>query len=798
MLKFASQVAHQLRSPMAAAGALLRALQDDYGGPLTEKQKDVIARAIARCDQAVDTSEQMMAIARVLNRDGVEPEVVDLEAVVRRKEQRYATISARRNVSLSIQILLDDPYISIAPAMLDQALDSVLDNAFKYTPDHGHIRLTVATGPSTDTVRISVADSGVGIPKAEQDKVATAFFRTSTARGSSRPGTGLGLALVKAVVDAAGGQLSIGDSDLGGAEITFDLPAAEAPTPATGGPAAPRPPRILIIGGVAAGPKAASKIIRMMPHAEVTLVEREKSLAYAGCGLPFYVSGRVTDQRELMSTPLGMVRDSVFFRNVKNVRVMDQTEALRIDRDARRVLIRDRRNDREAWLEYDKLLLATGARPMTLDVPGSDLDNIFTLHGVRDAEGIRATLAQTRAHDVVIVGGGLIGVEATEALVRKGCRVTIAEKDDRILNSLDPEIAGLIALHMEAHGVKILTGTAVESFRGDGGVQAVVTSRGELTADMVILSIGVSPNVALAADAGLDIGETGAIHVDARQQTSDECIYAAGDCSESVHLVTGKRCNIPRGSTAQKQGRVAAVNMAGGEDAFPGVLGSTVCKVFDYCVGWTGLSEQAAREAGFETVSVLAPAPDRAHFMPACQTILMKLVADAKTGRVLGCQVTGAGAGDKRLDVAAMAIAGEMTVDQLANVDLCYAPQYSEAMDNVHTAANIARNKLAGYMTGIAPSELHAMMDAKDDFVLLDVRSPREYERVRLPGATLMPLGALRGRMGELPPDTPIIAFCSISLRGYEAALVLRAAGFRDVRVLDGGIEMWPYERLYG
>jgi len=241
---------------------------------------------------------------------------------------------------------------------------------------------------------------------------------------------------------------------------------------------------------------------------------------------------------------------------------------------------------------------------------------------------------------------------------------------------------------------------------------------------------------------------------------------------------------------------VAAVNICGGDEAFPGVLGSTVCKVFDYCVARTGLNESAACELGYEVVTALAPAPDKAHFMPEAKLLMLKLVVDAKSRRLLGAQAVGPGAGDKRIDVAAMAITAGMTVDQLANADLCYAPPYAPAMDNIITAANIARNKLDGFMVGISPEEVHRMMEEKKEFVFLDVRSPGEYERVRLPNSTLIPLGSLRGRLSELPKDKPIVTFCKISLRGYEAALILKAAGFSDVCVMDGGIAMWPYEKL--
>jgi len=553
--------------------------------------------------------------------------------------------------------------------------------------------------------------------------------------------------------------------------------------------------KVIVIGGVAAGPKVASRIIRLVPDAEVTVIEKGRLLSYAGCGLPYYISGVVKEQAELMCTPVGVVRDPVFFRNVKNVHVRNQTEAIKVDRPVKRVQVKDVNSGERSWLEYEKLVLATGGTPVVPPIPNVDLKNIFTLHGVHDAEGIKALLSEDKARDVVIVGGGLIGVEATEALVEGGCRVTVVEMLPQLLSMLDWEIAKLVEQHMESHGVKVLTNTKVESFEGNGQVSAVVTSQGRLPADAVVLAVGVRPAVGLARDAGLEIGTTGAIKVDQHMRTSDPDIYAAGDCVECVDLVTGKPCYVPLGSTANKQGRVAANNICGVEDTFPGVLGSTVCKVFDYCVARTGLTETTAFKLGYEVVRALAPAPDKAHFMPAAKPLLLKLVVEKKSRRLLGAQATGPGVGDKRIDIAAMAITAGMTVDQLANADLCYAPPYAPAMDNIITAANVARNKLDGRMTGVSAGEVHRMLEDEVDFVLLDVRSPAEYEKVRLRRSTLIPLGALRSRLDELPRDKEIITFCKISLRGYEAALILQAAGFEKVRVMDGGVAMWPFEK---
>jgi pyruvate/2-oxoglutarate dehydrogenase complex dihydrolipoamide dehydrogenase (E3) component/rhodanese-related sulfurtransferase len=383
-------------------------------------------------------------------------------------------------------------------------------------------------------------------------------------------------------------------------------------------------------------------------------------------------------------------------------------------------------------------------------------------------------------------------------LAEHGCRVTVVEKLPQILTMLDAHMVRLVEKHMESKGVRVLTDTTVEAFLPSPAdadrVGSVQTTRGAVPADLVILSIGVRPNVTLAKAAGLVLGEkTGAIRVDAQMCTSDPDIYAAGDCVEVRHLISGQAAFIPLGSTANKQGRVAANAICGIPDSFPGVVGSAVCKVFDFCVARTGLTEREARVAGCDVETVLSPSPDRAHFMPGAKLLMLKLVADRRTRKLLGAQAVGPGNGDKRIDVAAMALTAGMTVDQLAHADLCYAPPYAPAMDNILTAADVMRNKLDGFFKGISAEALRQELTSVNPPVLLDVRTPDEVKQMALPGSLLIPLGKLRERIEEVPRDRPVVCFCKVSLRGYEAARILQAAGYDNVRVLDGGLVMWPY-----
>ncbi len=558
--------------------------------------------------------------------------------------------------------------------------------------------------------------------------------------------------------------------------------------------------RIVIIGGVAAGTKAAAKARRLDQDAEIIILEKGAYVSYAGCGLPYYISGVVKERSDLMSTPVGVLRDPRFFEQVKDLKVLTLHEALSIDREKKEVEVEDLARGYVFRVPYDYLVLATGSIPFLPDIPGRDLEGVHRLQCIEDAEAIKSELEERKAKDVVIIGGGLISIESTENLVQAGCRVTVVEVLPQILGLLDEELALLVRQHMESKGVRVITGEKVLAIEGEGGrADGVVTENGRLHADFVIVAAGVRPNIKLASDAGLEIGKTGAIAVDRRMATSDPFIYAIGDCVENRCLVCQKNfySYTPLGSTANKHGRVAAINICGGNESFNGIVRTGILKVFDFNVARTGLSEREARDEGFDPVTVITAAPDKAHFFPTAQTIITKLIGDRKSGKFLGAQIIGPGDVDKRLNVAVTALTYGAKVEDFSNLDLPYAPPYSPAMDNIIEAANALRNKMEGRYRGIGPLEAKRVLQEEDVF-LLDVRSPQEYEEVRIPGSTLIPLGALRGRMDEVPRDRRVIAFCKSSLRAYEASLILAHRGYNNVWVLDGGLAAWPFEKKTG
>ncbi len=791
-LQLASLVAHQLKGPVATTSTILRTLLGEFAGPVSAKQRDMLQRALAQCEESLLVAKRLVAISKSAHDPREFVGSTDLATIVRKKCAGYANRAAETNMHLAVQIDAEPAWAVIEQAAAEEIVEALLSNAFKYTPDNGQIEVLVLFDQALQVYQLRVADSGIGIPQHAIEKLFKPFYRTPGARGSSRPGTGLGLAFVKAVVDATGGSVSVEKSHLGGAAFVLTFQAAGAPT--ADRPGGKPPLKVVIIGGVAAGPKAAAKVNRLDPHADVTIVEKGRLLSYAGCGLPYYIAGLVKEQSELMSSPVGIVRDIVFFQQVMNIHILNQTEALSIDRAKKQVLVKSLVDGTQALLDYDKLLLATGSVPIVPDIEGARLGRIFTLHGVTDAEGIKSALERGKARDVVIVGGGLIGLEVTEALVMRGCRVTIIEKFDQILRRVDPEIALLIEKHLESRGVRVLTSTVVKRFVGDerGMVAAVETSAGTYPANLCIIAVGNRPQVDLAAQAGLELGQTGAIKTNTRQQTSDEHIFAAGDCVECVDRITGKPCWVPLGSTANKQGRVAANNICGGEDHFAPILGTSACRIFGNTIALTGLTEKRARQSGFDVVSVLVPGPDQEHFVPGAGLLHLKIVVDRKSRRLLGVQATGRG-GDKRIDVAATAIGAGLTVDQVAQLDLGYAPPFGPVMDNLIMAANVARNKLDGLLDSLNPLAVKQLLDRGENCLFLDVRTQAEYDHVRLGETIFIPLASLRSRYHELDHNRLIIAVCNFSLRAYEAAIILREKGFEKVKVLEGGLEMWPF-----
>lgn len=552
------------------------------------------------------------------------------------------------------------------------------------------------------------------------------------------------------------------------------------------------PRRIVIIGGVAAGMKTACRLRRLDATAEITVIDRSKNISYGACPLPYYIEGLYDDLSEVRKTPAGVLRDETFFQNVKGFTTLTGMEATAIDREQQRVTIRRLDNGDLQQFPYDTLVLATGSNPIIPPLSGVELAGVLPLKTMEQAEQINQ-LADCAQH-AVVVGGGLIGLEVTEALVKRGVQVTLLEMKDQVMASaLDFGTAALVHRELRNNGVNLRLSEPLQRIEGHGKVERVITEQGSYPADLVLMAIGVRPETELAQAAQLQLGPTGAIAVNDQQQTSDPNIYAVGDCCESRDLLSGKQVYVPLGSTANKQGRVAANAICSRNDRFPGILGSLAVKVFDLNVARSGLSAEDAQLNGYDSVSLIASSPDITHLYPGNKPIIIKLIADQASRKLLGAQIVGPGVVDKRLDIVATALSLGATVDQLAQFDLCYAPPFSGAMDALLQAANALRNKLDGLADSMSPAQAYQLQQQGESVLLLDVRSPAEHDEIRIPGATLVPLGALRNKVEQLPKDQLIIPFCKLSLRGYEAQIILQQAGFTNVRYMEGGILAWPY-----
>ncbi|WP_319760792.1 FAD-dependent oxidoreductase [Maridesulfovibrio sp.] len=557
--------------------------------------------------------------------------------------------------------------------------------------------------------------------------------------------------------------------------------------------------KIVVVGGSAAGPKAAARSKRLDEGAEVTLLQKAPELSMASCGYPYYIGGNFDERDALLATPTGVVRDEGFFAAAKDVNARVNTEVTAIDRRNKTLACIDVITGEKSTVEYDKLVLCTGATPRRPPIPGIDLEGVRSLSEMRDADKLRELVDSGKVKDAVIVGGGLIGIEVCEALSNSGMNVNVVEMLSQLLMFLDWEIAKLVEKHVASKGVTVHTDNGVSEFIGENGkLTGVKLNDGSVVpCELAVVAIGVVPNTKLADEAGIELGGFGGIAVDDFMRTSDPDIYAAGDCVEINHRITGKKTFAPYGDLANLEARVVADNIArGNKHKFPGTVNSGICKVFDLSAGATGLSEQRAKAEGFNVVTATNASPDKPGFMGA-KLLVSKMVADADTGRILGFQCVGPGEVNRQLAEAAMAVMNGNTIYEIGMADLPYAPPFSLAIDHFITTAHILDNKIAGQMTGISNAQVKEKMDAGEKPFILDVRSPKEFEEMRLNiGENLIPLGKLRNSLDQLPQDkeTEIITFCKISMRGYEAQRVLEACGWTNVKVMEGGIMAWPFK----
>ncbi|HWP48457.1 MAG TPA: FAD-dependent oxidoreductase [Candidatus Limnocylindrales bacterium] len=541
--------------------------------------------------------------------------------------------------------------------------------------------------------------------------------------------------------------------------------------------------RILIVGGVAGGATCAARARRLCEQCEILIFDRGPYVSFANCGLPYYVGDVITTEENLL------VATPKLFKDRFNIEVYTETEVTRIDRYQKEIEVRDLKTGKIRREPYDALVLAVGAQPIRPPIPGIDLPGIFALRTIPDSRKIRK--AVENASQAVIVGGGFVGLEMAENLVRRGLSVTIVEMTNQVVPLLDPEMATFVAAHLQTNGVNLRLNSRVEGFypRSQGGLSVHTASGDKIDTDLVILSVGVRPETSLAKEAGLVLGEHGGIRVDDQMRTSDPNIWAVGDVVEVRDVITGNWQLVPLAGPAHRQGRIAAAAILGRTNAdihFRGVQGTAVCGVFGLTVAMTGASEKALKRAGIKNYQKIYLHPgSHVGYYPGAKPIHIKLLFSKDDGRILGVQAVGESDVARRVDVISMAIQMGGTVYDLEEAELCYAPQFGAAKDPVNLAGMIAANHLRGDLPLADWEELN-----KVDVQLIDVRSVAEYERSHIAGAKNIPIDELRSRLGELSKDREVWLVCGVGQRAYYATRVLLQNGFK-VRNLSGGMQTY-------
>ena len=536
--------------------------------------------------------------------------------------------------------------------------------------------------------------------------------------------------------------------------------------------------RLVIIGGVAAGATAAARARRLDEEAEITVVERGPYVSYANCGLPYFISRDIEKRsRLLLQTPEG-------FDARYRVRVLVNTEAVAVDRARKQVTLRG--PDGESQIAYDRLILAQGGSPIRPSIPGADAENVFRLWTVPDMDRLHDFLQTAKPRTAAVVGGGFIGLEMAEAFAKRGLATTVVELLPTVIPVMDREFGVAIAGELGERGVAVVTGVQVARVL-PAERQLELGDGRRLDADLVLFSVGVRPELTLAKQAGLEIGATGGLRVDEFLRTSDPDIFAAGDMVEVTHRVSGRQARVPLAGPANRQGRIAASNALGRSLRYAGPLGSSVVKVFEATAAMTGLTERAAREAGFDVGVSVVHQEHHAGYYPGAQNLTLKLVYDRASARVLGGQAFGRGGVDKRIDVLATALAARMTLHDLAELDLAYAPPYSSANDPVNMAAFVGQDDLSGVSPLVTATQLKAELASATPPLLLDVRTLREFEQGHVKGAKHIPVDDLRFELAAIPRDRRVVVHCRAGFRAHLALQVLRAHGITDLANVTGG-----------
>ena len=780
-------LSHQLKSPLGAIQSLLKTVSEGFTGEINPKARHMIERAIGRASEAQELISDLLDF-QAYSRQGasLKREELDVVDVLDPLIVRYTSEASERGLALQADLRPSSRIVMSGDRRaLEHAFRNLLENAVKYTPEGGSVRVALAVSEEQKNVRVRVSDTGAGIREEELQKVFEPFYR-SVLHKSGTPGTGLGLPIVRSIVSAHGGSIGVESREGSGTTFTVTLPYLRLLE--REGEAAPRT-KVVIIGGVTAGPKAAARLRRLDQDLKITVVERSELLSYSGCGLPRYISGKVRSPRALMSTADNTIRDVHYFEAIKDVTTLNHCRADRIDREHKQVGITDLKSGKTSLLPYDILVLAAGAEPVYPDIPGIDEPGVYSLYGIDQAESLKAALSEASPKDVLVLGGGYIGVGLCESLVEAGARVTIVEREPSILpNLMDPEMARKVRGELTRRGIKVITGVRPSAIERESRRLVVRTPDDAYQADLVILSTGVRPNAALAREAGLECGPSGGVRVDRFLRTSDESIYAVGDCAETVNVITGTHDTLPLGSVSTKMGRIAADNIAGREVEFLGFVGTSMFRAFETSAARTGLTCRRSAEAGFDPVSVVICGLDRSHYASGAETVSLKLIADRASRKILGAQGLGRGDVVSRIMILACAISRGITTGDLFRADLGYSPEFNSPIDVVQTAALALENKLDGLVSTISLEDFTA---ERDGLAVVDVSPPAEHAAGSIPGSVNVPLESVRREEVPFDKGERIVLYSRTSAGAYEAFTVLSPRGYSRLSVLEGGYLHW-------
>ena len=541
--------------------------------------------------------------------------------------------------------------------------------------------------------------------------------------------------------------------------------------------------KVVIVGGVAGGASAAARLRRLDESADIVMIERTGYVSYANCGLPYFVGGEITDRKRLtLQTP-----DSFLSRFNVDVRV--NSEVIAIDRPGKMVRVCNLVDGSEYDESYDRLILSPGARPIIPDMPRMDDSRVMTLRTVEDTLRMHGFIQSNAPKRAVVCGGGYIGLEIADNLHALGIEVTIVQRPDHVLPQVDREMAADVHHHIRSKGVDLRLSDAVVGFDTDGPLTVLLRSGERIETDMSVVALGVSPDTQLAKDAGLDLGIKGSIVVDEHLRTSDPDIYAVGDAIQVKNAITGAYANIALAGPANKQGRIVANNIVGIDSTYEGSMGPSVLRVFDMTVGATGLTEKQAKDAGYDVEKVYTYSASHATYYPGAKNMSVKTIFDRSSGKILGAQIVGYGGVDKRIDVIATAIRAGMTVYDLEELELSYAPPYSSAKDPVNYAGFVATNLLSGLVKQYHWDELDARV-SDPNMTVVDLRTSAEYAEQHLDGVLHIPVDELRERLSEIPKNKPVSVFCHSGLRSYLGCRILMQNGY-DCSHMAGGFRFY-------